>query len=240
MSPVHNIHMSQYIILHVTSQQTSLHLHITEHIDASANPKYGTAFRTVLITTTEPERIWTGNWSFSQIHHLGALLATAQVLPTSPCGLSALASEVLQLSRILSRTALLLWIVKTSIESPILRRRRIAAAEADEDRYHSTTGNTAETSPRHMSSTSVALDEASDTHVPDDSPPPPPPLPTWTVHNHTSTSQTPSQATIANKDESALSLPVPPPLRVYYRSLPSPKLNKPPTEPSSRAIIETR
>ena len=42
---------------------------------------------------------------------------------------SALASEVLHLSRILSRTALQLWIVKTSIESPILRRRRIAAAE---------------------------------------------------------------------------------------------------------------
>ena len=143
---------------------------ITEHIDASANPKYGTAFRTVLMTTTEPERIWTGNWSFSQIHHLGALLATAQVLPTSPCGLSALASEVLQLSRILSRTALQLWIVKTSIENPILRRRRIAAAEADEDRYHSTTGQAAETSPRLTSATT--LDEASDTHVLSNDPPP--------------------------------------------------------------------
>ena len=93
---------------------------ITEHIAASANPKYGTAFRTVLMTTAEPERIWTGNWSFPQIHHLGALLASAQVLPTSPCGLSALASEVLQLSRILSRTALQLWIVNFFYKKSII------------------------------------------------------------------------------------------------------------------------
>ena len=66
----------------------------------------------------------------SQIHHLTALLETAQILPTTSCGLAALASELLQLSRILSRTALQLWIVKTSIETLILRRRRIAAAEA--------------------------------------------------------------------------------------------------------------
>ena len=79
---------------------------------------------------------------------------------------------MLQLSRILSRTALQLWIVKTSIENPILRRRRIAAAEADDDRCHSTPGNTAETSPRLTSAATVALDEASDPHLPsDDSPP---------------------------------------------------------------------
>jgi len=82
------------------------------------------------MTTNEPERIWTANWSSSQIHHLTALQETAQTLPTDPCGLAALASELLQLSRILSRTALQLWMVKTSIESPILRRQRITAAEA--------------------------------------------------------------------------------------------------------------
>jgi len=144
---------------------------ITEHIAASANPKYGTAFRTVLMTTAEPERIWTGNWSFPQIHHLGALLASAQVLPTSPCGLSALASEVLQLSRILSRTALQLWIVKTSIENPILRRRRIAAAEADDVRNHPPPGHIDETSLGLPDSDSTAApDEASDTHAPTDDP----------------------------------------------------------------------
>jgi hypothetical protein len=111
---------------------------INDHIGASANPRYGTAFRTVLMTTTDPERIWTSNWSLLQIQHLGALLESAQVLPKSACGLSALASEVLLLSRILSRTALQLWIVKTSIESPILRRRRIAAAEAADDAVNPT------------------------------------------------------------------------------------------------------
>ena len=111
---------------------------INDHIGASANPRYGTAFRTVLMTTTDPERIWTSNWSLLQIQHLGALLDSAQVLPRSACGLSALASEVLLLSRILSRTALQLWIVKTSIESPILRRRRIAAAEAADDAVNPT------------------------------------------------------------------------------------------------------
>jgi len=111
---------------------------IHEHIGASANPRYGTAFRTVLTTTPDPVRIWTSNWSLLQIQHLGALLETAQVLPQPACGLSALASEVLLLSRILSRTALQLWIVKTSIENPILRRRRIAAAEAADDAVNPT------------------------------------------------------------------------------------------------------
>ena len=102
---------------------------ISNHIAASANPRYGAAFRTVLMTTTEPERIWTSNWSHPQILHFTGLLEAAQALPTTTCGLSALSSEVLHLSRILSRTALQLWIVKTTIESPILRRRRITAAE---------------------------------------------------------------------------------------------------------------
>ena len=109
---------------------------ISEYIAASANPSYGSAFRTVLMTTTEPERIWTGNWSHPQILHFAGLLEAAQALPTTSCGLSALASEVLHLSRILGRTALQLWIVKTSIESPILRRRRIAAAEENAEDTH--------------------------------------------------------------------------------------------------------
>ena len=79
---------------------------IADYIAASADPRYGTAFRTILMTTSEPERIWTSNWSLPQIHHLTSLLETAQVLPTSPCGISALAAQVLHLSRILSRTAL--------------------------------------------------------------------------------------------------------------------------------------
>ena len=54
-----------------------------------------------------------------------------QTLSSSPCGLAALTGELLQFLRILSRTALQLWILKTSTETPILRRRRIAAAEAD-------------------------------------------------------------------------------------------------------------
>ena len=88
---------------------------ITEHISASTNPRYGTSFRTLLMTITEPERVWTGNWSFPQIHHFAALLESAEAIPSTPCGLSALATEMLQLSRILSRTALQLWIVKKSI-----------------------------------------------------------------------------------------------------------------------------
>jgi hypothetical protein len=100
---------------------------LTDHIAAYANPSYGKAFRTVLQTTAEPEKIWTGNWSWSKIHHFTSLLATAQVLPSTPGGLSALSAKVLQLSRFLSRTALKLWIVKTyrnTHTTPTQNRRR--------------------------------------------------------------------------------------------------------------------
>ena len=128
------------------------------------------AFRTVLMTTTEPERIWTGNWSHPQIQQFAGLLETAQVLPTTSCGLTVLASEVLHLSRILSRTALQLWIVKTSIETPILRRHRIAAAGDDTD--------AGPPSPRNQEVPPDVSTEASTSgsgHTPDVAPAAPPP-----------------------------------------------------------------
>ena len=81
-------------------------MELQEHIAASSNPRYGAAYRTVLMTTAEPERIWTGDWSLPQIRQFEALLETAQVLPTSSCGLTALSSYTPELLAI----TMALWI----------------------------------------------------------------------------------------------------------------------------------
>jgi hypothetical protein len=75
------------------------------------------ALLTVLRTTDEPERIWTANWSTPQIQHLEALLLGSQSLPTSQAGWSMVNDTLIQLSRILSRTALHMWSCKVILET---------------------------------------------------------------------------------------------------------------------------
>ena len=106
---------------------------IVEHTAKSNLPHIGGAYKTVLMTTEEPERIWTSNWSQTQIHQFSDLLQIRGALPASQSGISALEKELLHLAGILARTAIQLWIIKASIESPLLRRRRIEKAIAREE-----------------------------------------------------------------------------------------------------------
>ena len=76
------------------------------------------ALLTVLHTTDQPERIWTANWSTPQFQHLEALLLGSRALPTSQSGWSMVSDTLVQLSRILSRTALHMWTCKVLLETP--------------------------------------------------------------------------------------------------------------------------
>ena len=82
------------------------------------------ALLSVLNSTDEPERIWTANWSSSQIQHLEGILQTHQAIPSTPAGWHTLQDTLLQLSRILSRTALHMWTCKAILETPHRQKYR--------------------------------------------------------------------------------------------------------------------
>ena len=90
------------------------------------------ALLTVLRTTDQPERIWTANWSTPQIQHLEALLLGSHALPTSQAGWTMVNDTLVQLSRILSRTALHMWTCKVLLETShrLHHRRRLREAQA--------------------------------------------------------------------------------------------------------------
>ena len=82
----------------------------------------GTAFKNILMTTAEPARIWTANWSKTQISELGSLVCPELL---TNLGSKTISSILLPLEKILAEGALNMWQCKMAQE------RRMPTRPAD-------------------------------------------------------------------------------------------------------------
>ena len=80
---------------------------------SSLHRQLGTGFKHILMSTSEPARIWTGNWSLQQIQLLSSLIDPELLATLQP---NTLASIVLPLEKILAEGALNLWQCKVMQE----------------------------------------------------------------------------------------------------------------------------
>ena len=85
----------------------------------------GTAFKQILMTTSSPSRIWTGNWSTQQIEDLENMINPELIQSLQP---SALSTIPLPLEKIIAEGALNLWQCKVVQERVLSQRATLTSS----------------------------------------------------------------------------------------------------------------